>query len=293
MRSLLMKVWDKPVTTAAGTALALSLLFAIPFSAVSETSYWLATGGGWRLDDPVTYLGSAFWCGSILLTWVGIYFGIEYYRQAQHERAAALEAESVAHQARLEALCYQLNPHFLFNTLNGISTLILDGKNRMAGEMIEQLGKLLRESLEGDPQEKIRIAEEVRLVQIYLAIEKVRFDDRLEVAIDIDDASRKARVPRLILQPIIENAIRHAVEPGGNRVLIRISVKTAGDRLHIAVTDTGPGMGGSRRDGHGVGHRNIRQRLAALYGEAHRFAAGNRSEGGARIIIEIPLEYAT
>lgn len=293
MRPILLRVWDRPAAVAAGMALALSFLFAIPFSAVSELSYWLAVGEGWKIDEPVSYLGSAFWCGSILLTWTGVYFGIEYYRQAQEERAAALKAEAVANEARLAALRYQLNPHFLFNTLNGISTLILGGENAAATKMVERLGDLLRESLQDDPREKITLSEELALARLYLDIEQVRFEDRLDVEIEIADEARTALVPRLILQPLIENSVRHAVGPAEDGARIGVEVTVVGDRLRIEVRDDGPGIGGSPRRGHGMGHRNVVQRLTALYGEASRFEVGNGARGGARVVMEMPLEYSS
>ena len=289
MHPILMRLWRLPAPQAAGLALLVSLLFAVPFSAISEQVYWWTQGRGWRLalNDPLSYLGSAFWCGSILLTWVGIYFGVAYYSQAQEQRAAALKAEAAAKDARLGMLRQQLNPHFLFNTLNGISTLILEQRNAAAADMVDQLSALLRASLEGDTRERISLGEELALAEQYLAIERTRFGDRLKVEIDVDPLLRPLLVPRLILQPLVENAVRYAVAPSEAGAHIAIRAAFEPGRLRLSVIDSG--RGGTDEAGHGLGLANVRERLRALYGQAHAFSAG-AVHGGWRATIELPAE---
>ena len=291
MRPILVRLWERPAPLVAGIALGLSLVFAVPFSAASELSYWLATGEGWRLDAPVTYLGSAFWCGTILLTWTGIYFGLEYYRQAQDQKQALLKAEADAHEARLEALRYQLNPHFLFNTLNGISTLILDEDKDRAIAMLDRLCRLLRETLEGNPSGKIPLRQELELARTYLAIEQVRFEERLKVAFRIAPEAQEVPVPRLMLQPLIENAVKHGVANCSGPATIHVSAQVENGRLKLSVRDDGSGPG-SGSDRAGIGHQNTRERLETLYGERHRFEFRRLAEGGAEVVVELPVEPA-
>lgn len=147
----------------------------------------------------------------VVLAWVGLYLGIKYYRQFQDEARRTLAARSMAHQAQLKMLRYQLNPHFLFNTLNAISTLILDRDNATANRMVQGLSSFLRHSLDNDPMQRVTLRQELDALTLYLDIEKIRFAERLRIETDIDEDCWRALLPSLLLQPLVENAIKYAV----------------------------------------------------------------------------------
>jgi LytS/YehU family sensor histidine kinase len=232
----------------------------------------------------------------LLLSWSGLYFGIKFSRQLQQQKEAALKAQAMAHEAQLKMLRYQLNPHFLFNTLNAISTLVIDNKPETANRMVGSLSSFLRYSLDSDPVQRVTLAQEIDALNLYLCIEQTRFADRLKVHMDIDDAARGALVPSLILQPLIENAIKHAVskrEEGGS---IEILVRRDGDMLDMHMRDDGPGCAAveTTPPGHtGVGLVNTRERLRVLYGEAASFGIANREPHGADVHMRLPFESAS
>jgi two-component system, LytTR family, sensor kinase len=186
----------------------------------------------------------------------------------------------------LQALRYQLNPHFLFNTLNAISTLVVDKRNAEAGKMISRLSDFLRLTLDRPDVEEVPLSDEIEFARRYLEIEQVRFGDRLSVNIDVDDDAWTARVPALVLQPLVENAIRHAVAPREAGGRIEIGARVAGRAVQVWVADDGPGLN-ANGNGTGIGLANTRERLQQLYGSAHRFQLVNGC--GLRAELEIPL----
>jgi two-component system, LytTR family, sensor kinase len=231
---------------------------------------------------PIDTLGKLF-AGSVyhafaLLAWSVFYFGIKHYERS-------VRAESLAHQARLQALRYQLNPHFLFNTLNAISTLVVDKRNAEAGQMIARLSDFLRMTLDRPDLEEVPLADEVEFVQRYLEIEQVRFGERLAVRIAVEDEAWTARVPAMVLQPLVENAIRHAVAPRTEGGRIEIGAKIEGRGLRVWVADDGPGLDANGNTG--IGLSNTRERLHQLYGSAHRFELVNGK--GLRAEMVLPL----
>ena len=173
--------------------------------------------------------GGTWYCALVLLAWSLLYFGVSQYRALMSERERSVRSESLARKAQLDALRYQLNPHFLFNTLNAISTLVVEARAGEAASMISQLGDFLRLTLSGDAEAEISLAEEVSFVRQYLEIERVRFGDRLSVKIAIPPEAESLRVPALILLPIVENAVRHAVERNehGGRIAIGAELRCA------------------------------------------------------------------
>jgi signal transduction histidine kinase len=245
---------------------------------------------------PDGWLGYAAYIGSfamVSVSWTGLYWGIKTYQQLQHQTRAALAATAMAHQAQLRMLRYQLNPHFLFNTLNAISTLILDRNNDTANRMVTSLSAFLRHSLDADPMQRVTLRQELDALQLYLGIEKLRFAERLGLEIEIEPEAWSALVPGLLLQPLIENAIKYAIAKRIDGGRIGIFARRAGDMLEIAVRDNGPGferLEGGLPSGRGVGLRNTRERLKVLYGERQRFVARNRPEGGAEIVLALPFE---
>ena len=208
----------------------------------------------------------------------------------RERRMAVLQRE--AHTAHLRALRYQLNPHFMFNTLNSIASLVSARQVDTAEQMVENLSDFLRAGLALDPNEDIPLAREIELQSLYLAIEEVRFPDRLRVVIDVPAALNGVMVPSLITQPLIENAVRHAVATSTEPVELRILAREEGARVRIEISDSG-GSGGapiSRGGGSGtsVGLSNVRERLSARYGEACGFEAGRRPDGGYRVAFTVP-----
>ena len=230
----------------------------------------------------------------LLLSWSGLYFGIKFSRQLQQQKEAALKAYAMAHEAQLKMLRYQLNPHFLFNTLNAISTLVLDGKAQTANGMVGSLSAFLRYSLDSDPVQRVSLAQEIEATNQYLGIEQLRFGERLRVRMDITPEARAALVPSLILQPLIENAVKYAVARGEQGGAIEIDARRDGDQLAITLRDDGPGCVDftERKNGHGVGLANTRERLSVLYGARQQFSIANRAPHGVEVRIRLPFECA-
>lgn len=227
---------------------------------------------------------------------VSLYFAIDYSRRyREKERAAselALKAsrlESSLARANLEALRMQLNPHFLFNTLNTISVLALKGERQRVARMLSRLSDLLRLSLENDRQ-TLSLREELDFLERYLEIEEVRFRDRLTIDKDVEDAAYDAEVPSLILQPLVENAVKYGFSQTIGPGRVSISCRVRSNMLELEVADTGPGFPESRTQSAstGVGIANTRARLEQLYGGNYTLEMGNRPEGGAVVKIRMP-----
>jgi len=226
----------------------------------------------------------------VLLYWavIGVDRGLAWqarYREAELQRAR-LEARLV--EAQLDALRVQLRPHFLFNTLNAIAVLVRKDDGPGAIRMINGLGDLLRRSLGTVSVERVTLREELDFIGRYVDIELVRFSDRLRVAIDADSSALDGRVPCLLLQPLVENALVHGIAPrvAGGRLDIRARVVDA--RLVIEIRDDGPGVAAGHREGIGVSH--VRKRLAQLYADRATFALGDGEDGGTVARVVLPFE---
>lgn len=230
----------------------------------------------------------------IVLCWSGLYFGVKYYQMLQAESQKLLQVSAMAHQAQLKMLRYQLNPHFLFNTLNAISTLILDRRTDLANTMVSRLSSFLRYSLDSDPMAKVELDDEINALRLYLDIEQVRFDDRLKIDIDLDEQARHALIPSLLLQPLVENAVKYAIAPSELGGTIHIKARVFAGELLLELSDTGPGMADladlERRPGHGVGLQNTRERLRSLYGEAQSFRLAQAEPQGLKVCMRMPYE---
>lgn len=196
-------------------------------------------------------------------------------------------------EARLRVLQSQLNPHFLFNAFNTISALT-ETDPKTARRAMARLGALLRSSLDHAGRQEVTLAEELRFLDDYLTIERLRFEDRLTVDVQVEDSVRGALVPSFVLQPLVENAIRHGTGALLRAGSVRLSARQAGDRLMLEVEDDGVGLpeGWRIEDHAGVGLSNIARRLQELYGSEHRFVVGNRAEGGVRVEIALPFRRA-
>jgi len=208
-----------------------------------------------------------------------------------HRRAA--EAESTAREAQVRALRYQVNPHFLFNTLNSLSSLVMSSRPAEAESMILNLSTFLRSSLSLDPSADVTLAEEIALQRLYLDIERVRFPKRLKVEIDVPPDLESARLPALILQPVVENAIKYGVSPTRETIVLRISAHEAGPgRFTVEVSNSGK-LSKRQRDepplGTGLGLGNVCERLRARFGNAAQCAFGELPDGGYRVILTLPL----
>jgi len=212
---------------------------------------------------------------------------VEHERQLADARTAAAEAEGQATAARLAALRYQLNPHFLFNTLNAVSSAVITKRNAEAESMLEKLAEFLRVTLAADPEGLIPLEDELATIQAYLEIESVRFRDRLGVDFSCPDELRRAVVPSFILQPLIENAIKHGVSRAPGAVTIRLEVARDGDDLVVLIEDDAE-RSGEPAKGAGVGLKNIRQRLEVLYGPRGALQTTAR-ERGFLALVRLPL----
>jgi len=227
----------------------------------------------------------------VLLTWSLLYLGMRHYRALVAERERSLRAESLAKEARLLALRYQIGPHFFFNALNAISTLVVTDRKAEATTTIARLADLLRATLEAPSDGMIPLGRELEIVRSYLAIEQIRFADRLCVDIDADTRTLQQLVPALILQPLVENAVRHGVASREEPTRVTIRTALGDDMLTLCVSDDGAGVGGPSK-GFGLGLANVRTRLEEVYGSAHRFAAGESAAGGFHAEIVVPAGAA-
>ncbi len=220
-----------------------------------------------------------------LIGWSALYFGIKHWERWQTERDNALKAVALANQAQLEMLRYQLNPHFLFNALNSIRASIDEDSSR-AKQMITRLSNFLRYSLLDNNEKEVLLSEEIEAVQNYLAIEKIRFEEKLEVSFDVEEAARNFRVPCFLLNPLVENAVKHGLNSAAKPLVIRISARLKNDALFLEVANTGGLQANGREDGTGIGLKNVRERLEKLF--SNRASVNLCEENGwVRAVIEI------
>ena len=226
--------------------------------------------------------------------WSAYYLAAIAQGEALRAQRRAAEAEAMARSAQVRALRYQINPHFLFNTLNSLSSLVMSSRPSEAEEMILKLSTFFRSSLSLDPTEDVSLAEEIALQRLYLDIEMVRFPKRLKAEFDIPGELENAKLPGMILQPIIENAIKYGVSQSRDKVTLRIAAREAGPgRFTIEIVNSGNLAPGKRRDapdGVGVGLTNVCQRLTARFGPAAQCEFGPVAEGGYRVVLTLPLD---
>jgi two-component system LytT family sensor kinase len=216
---------------------------------------------------------------------------LDYYRQYEERALAASQLEAQLAQTKLHLLKTQLHPHFLFNTLNSISALLHEDIEQ-ADLMIERLGDFLRLTLQHSTAQEVTLREELEFLNCYLSIEQIRLQERLVIAIDVEPHALDARVPSLILQPIVENAIRHGIAPRASAGRLEIHARHQRSLLALTVRDNGPGLSPSPngKTGKGMGLAITRARLERLYGIHHRFELVNSPEGGLVVTLEIPFQ---
>ena len=304
----------RPLLTWSITALALIVMASV----CSLLDAWVLTI--YRSDSETTLsgfaLGTIYLNLTLLGAWSGLYYAINFFLQVEEQADQLMRLENQATSAQLAMLRYQLNPHFLFNTLNSISTLVLLKQTEPANAMLSRLSSFLRYTLVNEPTGRVTVEQEVETLKLYLDIEKMRFEERLRPSFEIDEKAKDGLLPSLLLQPLVENAIKYAVTPQEGGADIKVSAQLALKKLRITVSDTGPGLQrkGSRNmvrksgeKGHtpavkagastevagpstGLGLANIRDRLAQAYGDKHSFETSSSPEGGFSVIIEIPFE---
>jgi signal transduction histidine kinase len=230
----------------------------------------------------------AFWTW-FFLAWAGLYLALMYSFDVYDEQRRSAELRERAHVAQLRALHSQINPHFLFNSLNSVSALILDKNSDKAEEMVGKLARFLRLGLSADPTRKIPLELELELQRSYLDIEQLRYPD-LSVEVDLPEELKVALVPALILQPIVENAVKYGVSGAPPPASIAVRASKSGERLQLEVVDSGKGSS-QPSSGGGIGLANVEQRLSLLYGEARSSLVAARDEDGQfRVRLSLPLE---
>jgi two-component system LytT family sensor kinase len=290
LRMLFHKLWERSIGVVALSIVAACYGLGLGWRWLQNILYYDWVKNDWQPEHLMDYVGGVLGSFYILLCWSGLYFGIKYYQQLQEQTEQTLKATAAAHQAQLKMLRYQLNPHFLFNTLNAISTLILDGANDTANKAVSRLSDFLRYTLDNDPMSQVTLGSELGAIDLYLEIEKVRFGDRLVIERTIESPAEKALVPSLILQPMIENAIKYAISPSEEGGTLRISARVQRGVLVIQLSDTGPGLGNgkSNHKSTGVGLKNTRERLQQLYGDDQAFTLAPNEPSGLIITMNLP-----
>jgi signal transduction histidine kinase len=280
--------WGRSVALHVVASMGVALLYMVLRAWVGQ---WQSRLGG----IPVTF-AQAFnfliktFLFNLLIYWVmvSVSHAFAYYRQFEERALRASELEKRLAQARLQALQMQLNPHFLFNTLNAISSL-MHKDVAAADRMITRLADLLRYALDSTEAHEVPLRKELAFLERYLEIEKTRFGPRLNVRLDIEPAVLEALVPNLILQPLVENAIRHGIERRAKPGLVELRARGENGNLTLELSDNGPGLPADQPQREGIGLSNTRARLEQLYGERHRFALLNPATGGLQVQVVLPL----
>ncbi|GMM83034.1 sensor histidine kinase [Pseudoalteromonas sp. MTN2-4] len=235
--------------------------------------------GGWLLFSLAT-----------MFVWTSIFFIMLYNSKLQREHEQLLRAQTLAKDAQLEMLRYQLNPHFMFNTMNAISTLILKEENDTASEMLDKLCDFFRHSLEATKQSNSTMKDELELLKLYLSIEKVRFGKRLKVNFDVDKDVMHCVLPNMLCQPIIENAVKYAVEPSKEGAEIIFKASKSDESLIIKITDTGQAVKELHSKGFGIGLQNTRSRLDVMFNGECEVTLTPNQERGNTVTMTMPYE---
>lgn len=303
MRGIFRYVWDSNLLIRLLVVTASVLFFALAWNYLRLIIFIQMTG---EEMDFYRELSVWYFSGALVFAcWAAFYHGFRYYRlqQVEHESLLRAErekqaeqlkrenAERLAREAQLKMLQYQLNPHFLFNTMNAITSLVNAKRNEEASGMINSLSSFLRDALQGDPLRRVPLRQEIESLNNYLDIEKARFGTRLDVQIRTDGADPDFPIPGLILQPLAENVIKHAVRPASETVTLSVLARSDDDFLDIEVNDDGPGIPGLEMGGlpeKGIGLQNVRDRLHNMYGDGYEFRLSAREGSGLQVLIRVP-----
>ena len=285
--------WQRTVLVHLAASAIFSVLWMVLRSLIEG---WLSRGEPGSLSFAAAFSHALFatFFFNLLIYWavISVAHTLAYYRKYAERELRTAELESSLTQARLQALQMQLNPHFLFNTLNSISSLMHQDVEA-ADRMIARLSELLRYALESTNSQEVPLREELHFLDRYLEIQQRRFGDRLTVKRNIQPDTLAGLVPTLVLQPLVENSIRHGIAPRARPGRILLRARRSGDTLHLEVSDDGVGLQGKAAIDEGVGLSNTRARLQQLYGEAHRFEFSESAEGGLAVSLTIPWREAT
>lgn len=282
-----------------GTAFLASIPITIAYAAINHVAFYTMLPESMLVEmkeKPMegSTLSMILWAASgwyfFVVAWAVLYVALSYATKVQLAERRAAKYRSDAQTAELRALRYQVNPHFLFNTLNSLSSLVMGRREEEAERMIMNLSTFFRTSLTADPTHDVSLADEIKLQRLYLDIERVRFPTRLNVDIDVPPELENARIPGLILQPLVENAIKYGVSRSTGKVTIAIRVRALDGRMRIVVEDDGKATGPTE-PGHGVGLRNVCDRLETRFGRAAQCDSGARKEGGWRVVLTMPLRF--
>ncbi|MCW9016904.1 MAG: histidine kinase, partial [Kangiellaceae bacterium] len=293
LRPIYRAVWDASLVTRIATVIFGSYLCSLIWVVPYNLTYWELFKHGYRPEMWTGYFWGITNIFYIFICWSCLYFGIKFYQAMLEASQKALKANALAHEAQLKMLRYQLNPHFLFNTLNAISTLVLEHKGERANEMVTRLSNFLRYSLDNDPMQKVTLEQEITTLNLYLGIEKVRFEERLGLDFEIDSEAEKALIPSLILQPLVENSIKYAIAKSETGGTISLKAKVFANELLLELSDDGPGVeliNGELPNSRGVGVKNTKERLRELYNSDHSFKISNVEPSGLKISIRLPYE---
>ena len=250
--------------------LCLAVIFGCTWALIEEGYYWLIFKEFNFYADLPKIPKVALDYAMTVTAWSAVYFGIKYWQNWQNERENALQSVALANKAQLEMLRYQLNPHFLFNALNSIRASV-DEDSARAKQMITQLSEFLRYSLLGESEKKISLGEELEAVKNYLAIEKIRFEEKLAVEFEVEKAAEDFKVPCFLLNPLVENAIKHGLQTSAKPLKIKISAKISGSGLILEVANSGKLENVHNSNGTKIGLKNVRERLEKLFGDGGKF----------------------
>ena len=285
MRYIYRRLWGETPRSIVAVVLFTCYVTALLLRLVINLFYRELMAPDWEIQSRFELFGGSLSTAYLLVCWSVLYFGIKFYESKRQQEEAMLKAVALAQEAQLKMLRYQLNPHFLFNTLNAISTLILDNQNRKANHAVARLSEFLRYTLDQDPMKKVTLRQELEALDLYLGTERLRFGERLRLEYAIEEPALAALVPSLLLQPLLENSLKYAVsarEQGGG---IRIEGRTREGLLELSVIDDGPGLpeggGRDRVVGPGHGRRQLRgQREKPLLGAVVQVALHRRRATG-------------
>jgi two-component system LytT family sensor kinase len=303
---LLRRLEGRSTRTLVSVAFLASLPVSLAYAAVNYTAFYIIHPSESDLQELhkappehmtplIAIIDSGLNWYFFIVAWAVLYIALSYAAKVRFAERSAAQYQAEAQTAQLRALRYQINPHFLFNTLNSLSSLVMRHRGDEAERMIMNLSHFFRTSLTTDPTEDVPLSDEIRMQRLYLDIEQIRFPERLQVVVDVPPNLEEATVPGMLLQPLVENAIKYGVARSTRPVTVTIRARSAHGMLHVTVEDDGatePEAGQpplEKAQGHGVGLRNVCDRLAARFGAQASCNYGARPEGGFRVALSMPL----